>query len=255
VHVGVENQMLQGQVAIVTGGARGIGKATTLALARAGAKVVINYSSSDKNAQELVNTITAEGGEAITVKGDISLSSTAEKLVSGTLEQFGRIDVLINNAGVNRDNLMIRMKEEDWDQVINTNLKGIFLTTKAVLKPMLKQRAGRIINVTSVIGITGNLGQSNYSAAKAGVIGFTRAIAREVASRNILVNAIAPGYIATDMTANLPDNVKEAVLQNIPLGRIGLPEEVAQVILFLTSPSASYITGQTIVVDGGMVMQ
>jgi 3-oxoacyl-[acyl-carrier protein] reductase len=247
--------MLQGQVAIVTGGARGIGKATTLALARAGAKVVINYSSSDKNAQELVNTITAEGGEAITVKGDISLSSTAEKLVSGTLEQFGRIDVLINNAGVNRDNLMIRMKEEDWDQVINTNLKGIFLTTKAVLKPMLKQRAGRIINVTSVIGITGNLGQSNYSAAKAGVIGFTRAIAREVASRNILVNAIAPGYIATDMTANLPDNVKEAVLQNIPLGRIGLPEEVAQVILFLTSPSASYITGQTIVVDGGMVMQ
>lgn len=249
------NQMLHGQVAIVTGGARGIGKATCLALAKAGAKVVINYNSSDKNAQELVNTITADGGEAITVKGDISQSSTADKLVAETIKHFGKIDILINNAGINRDNLMIRMKEEDWDEVINTNLKGVFLATKAVLKPMLKQRAGRIINVTSVIGIAGNIGQVNYSAAKAGLIGFTRSIAKEVAGRNILVNAVAPGYIGTDMTEKLPEDVKEAVLQNIPLGRIGLPEEIAQVILFLTSPGASYITGQTIIVDGGLVMQ
>jgi len=251
----MENHMLHGQVAIVTGGARGIGKAISLLLAKVGAKVVINYNSSEQNAQEVVNTIVQQGGSAFAVKGDISLSSTAEELINKTMDKFSRIDILVNNAGVTKDNLLMRMKEEDWDQVLNTNLKGMFLLTKAALKPMIKQRAGRIINISSVIGIGGNLGQANYAAAKAGVIGFTRSVAKEVAGRNILVNAIAPGYISTDMTANLPEKLKETILSSIPLGRIGSPEEVAQVVLFLASPWASYITGQTIIVDGGMVMQ
>ncbi|HHU32258.1 MAG TPA: 3-oxoacyl-[acyl-carrier-protein] reductase [Clostridia bacterium] len=251
----MEKGILHGQVAIVTGGARGIGKSISLTLAQAGAKVLVNYNHSDSKAQELVNTIIGEGGEAVAVKGDVSSNSTAEELIKQALDNFGKVDILINNAGITRDNLLIRMKEEDWDQVINTNLKGMFLTTKAVLKPMLKQRSGRIINISSVIGLIGNPGQTNYGAAKAGVIGFTRSVAKEVAGRNILVNAIAPGYIATDMTNKLPENLKKTILSNIPLGRIGTAEEVAQVALFLASPAASYITGQTIVVDGGMVMQ
>ncbi|MGI6331958.1 MAG: 3-oxoacyl-[acyl-carrier-protein] reductase [Zhaonellaceae bacterium] len=251
----MEKGILHGQVAIVTGGARGIGKSISLTLAQAGAKVLVNYNHSDSKAQELVNTIIGEGGEAVAVKGDVSSNSTAEELIKQALDNFGKVDILINNAGITRDNLLIRMKEEEWDHVINTNLKGMFLTTKAVLKPMLKQRSGRIINISSVIGLIGNPGQTNYGAAKAGVIGFTRSVAKEVAGRNILVNAIAPGYIATDMTNKLPENLKETILSNIPLGRIGTAEEVAQVALFLASPAASYITGQTIVVDGGMVMQ
>lgn len=251
----MEKGILHGQVAIVTGGARGIGKSISLTLAQAGAKVLVNYNHSDSKAQELVNTIIGEGGEAVAVKGDVSSNSTAEELIKQALDNFGKVDILFNNAGITRDNLLIRMKEEEWDHVINTNLKGMFLTTKAVLKPMLKQRSGRIINISSVIGLIGNPGQTNYGAAKAGVIGFTRSVAKEVAGRNILVNAIAPGYIATDMTNKLPENLKETILSNIPLGRIGTAEEVAQVALFLASPAASYITGQTIVVDGGMVMQ
>ena len=251
----MEKGILHGQVAIVTGGARGIGKSISLTLAQAGAKVLVNYNHSDSKAQELVNTIIGEGGEAVAVKGDVSSNSTAEELIKQALDNFGKVDILINNAGITRDNLLIRMKEEEWDHVINTNLKDMFLTTKAVLKPMLKQRSGRIINISSVIGLIGNPGQTNYGAAKAGVIGFTRSVAKEVAGRNILVNAIAPGYIATDMTNKLPENLKETILSNIPLGRIGTAEEVAQVALFLASPAASYITGQTIVVDGGMVMQ
>jgi len=251
----MEKGILHGQVAIVTGGARGIGKSISLTLAQAGAKVLVNYNHSDSKAQELVNTIIGEGGEAVAIKGDVSSNSTAEELIKQALDNFGKVDILINNAGITRDNLLIRMKEEEWDHVINTNLKGMFLTTKAVLKPMLKQRSGRIINISSVIGLIGNPGQTNYGAAKAGVIGFTRSVAKEVAGRNILVNAIAPGYIATDMTNKLPENLKETILSNIPLGRIGTAEEVAQVALFLASPAASYITGQTIVVDGGMVMQ
>lgn len=251
----MENRLLQGEVAIVTGGVRGIGQAISLTFARAGAKVLVNYRDSDSKAQELVNIIISEGGEAVAVKGDVSSSSTAEDLIKQALDNFGKVDILINNAGITRDNLLIRMKEEDWEQVINVNLKGMFLMTKAALKPMLKQRSGRIINISSVIALIGNPGQTNYGAAKAGIIGFTRSLAKEVAGRNILVNAIAPGYIATDMTNKLPENLKATILSNIPLGRIGTAEEVAQVALFLASPAASYITGQTIVVDGGMFMQ
>ena len=249
------NQLLPGQVAIITGGGRGIGRATCLALAKAGAKIIVNYNNSSTKAQEIVDAIILDGGEAIAVQGNISLSSDAEKLIAKALERFGRVDILVNNAGITRDNLLIRMKEDDWDKVLDANLKGMFLVTKAALRPMMKQRSGRIINISSVVGLTGNAGQVNYAAAKAGAIGFTRSVAKEVAGRQILVNAIVPGYIATDMTKNLPENVKKTIIQNIPLARVGLPEEVAQVAVFLASSAASYITGQTIVVDGGMVMQ
>lgn len=247
--------MLENKVAIVTGGSRGIGKAIALALAQSGCKVVLNYNGNEKGAQEVVKAITAEGGEALAVQGDVANPSTAEKLINTTVEKFGKLDILVNNAGITRDNLLLRLKEEEWDQVLDVNLKGMFYLTKTALKPMMKQRAGRIINISSVVGIAGNVGQSNYAAAKAAVIGFTKSVAKEVASRQILVNAVAPGYIATSMTKELSEEIKNKVLQNIPLGRMGSPEEIAQVVVFLASPAASYITGQTIIVDGGMVMQ
>ena len=245
---------LGNKVAIVTGASRGIGRAVALQLARNGAKVVVNYAGNAKAAQEVADIIIANGGEAFAVQADVGKAESVESLVKQTLDHYGRIDILINNAGITRDNLLMRMKEEDWDAVLDTNLKGIFLCTKAVSRIMMKQKSGRIINMTSVVGIMGNAGQANYAAAKAGVIGFTKSMAKELASRNITVNAIAPGFITTDMTAVLSEQVKEGLAASIPLGRLGGPEDVAYAAVFLSSDYANYITGQTFNVDGGMVM-
>ncbi|HEY5560362.1 MAG TPA: 3-oxoacyl-[acyl-carrier-protein] reductase [Clostridiaceae bacterium] len=246
--------MLKGKAAIVTGAGRGIGRAIAIKLAELGANVVINYRNSSKEAEELVKVLEEKGVKAIAVKADISIFSEAQDLVKKALEEFGQIDILVNNAGITKDNLILRMKEEDFDQVINTNLKGTFNCIKHVAPVMLKRKKGRIVNVASVVGIVGNAGQSNYAAAKAGVIGITKSIAKELASRGITVNAVAPGYIETDMTSTLNDKVKDAMLGNIPLRRAGKAEDVANLIAFLVSDEASYITGQVIAVDGGMVM-
>jgi 3-oxoacyl-[acyl-carrier protein] reductase len=246
--------MLDGRIAVVTGAARGIGKAIVLELAAAGAAVVINDIGNLDKAEETVREITAAGGRAMVVKADISQAAEVDRLVSTVLQEYGKIDILVNNAGIARDNLLMRMKEADWDTVININLKSVFLCTKAVSRGMLKQRSGAIVNIASVVGITGNAGQANYAAAKAGIIGFTKSMARELASRGIRVNAVAPGYIATDMTAKLPEEVKKEFIKGIPLGRMGSAEDVAKAVLFLVSPAASYMTGQTLSVDGGMVM-
>jgi 3-oxoacyl-[acyl-carrier protein] reductase len=246
--------LLDGKVAIVTGASRGIGRAVVIALAKAGAKVVINYAGNVIAAQEVEQVITNAGGQAILVQGDVSDAGAVEAMVKQTMDTYGRIDILINNAGITRDNLLMRMKEEDWDMVMNTNLKGIFHCTKAASRIMMKQRSGKIINMTSVVGVMGNAGQSNYAAAKAGVIGFTKSMAKELSSRGITVNAIAPGFISTDMTAVLSDQVKTELATKVPLGRLGAPEDVAAAVLFLASDTANYITGQILHVDGGMVM-
>ncbi len=246
--------MLKERVAIVTGASRGLGRAIALGLGSAGAKVVVNYAGSTAKAEDVVAEITAAGGQAIAVQADVSLQSDVARLVEHTVQTFGRVDILVNNAGITRDNLILRMKEDDWDTVLNTNLKAMFLTTKAVSKLMLKQRGGKIINLTSVVGLTGNAGQANYAAAKAGVIGFTKSMAKELGSRSITVNAVAPGFMQTDMTVSLGEEVRSAMLASIPLGRPGLPQDVAEVVVFLASDGANYITGQTINVDGGMVM-
>jgi 3-oxoacyl-[acyl-carrier protein] reductase len=246
--------VLAGQVAVVTGASRGIGRATAIALARAGAKVVVNYRSQEEAAREVVDIIKQGGGEALALKGDVSQREEAQALIEGTLTAFGRVDILVNNAGITRDNLLLRMRHEDWETVLRTNLTGVFFCCQAALKPMFRQRAGRIINITSVVGLTGNAGQANYAAAKAGIIGFTKSLAKEVASRGILVNAVAPGFISTDMTENLGEEVRRSFLERIPLGRPGEPEEVAEVVVFLASPASRYITGQVIVVDGGLTM-
>lgn len=245
-------QRLRDQVAIVTGASRGIGRAIALALASEGAKVVVNYARSSTAAEEIVAEITNAGGEAMALQADVSQADQVENLISETQKKWGRIDVLVNNAGITRDTLLLRMKPEDWQAVIDLNLTGVFLCTRAVSKLMLKQRAGRIINIASVAGQMGNPGQANYSAAKAGVIGFTKTIAKEFASRGITVNAVAPGFITTDMTHDLKS---EEILKFIPLGRYGQPEEVAGLVRFLAADAAAaYITGQVINVDGGMVM-
>lgn len=246
--------ILEGKTALVTGASRGIGRAVAVALAAAGAKVAVNYAGNDAAAEETKAAIEAAGGAAILVKADIAGSEEVEGMVRKTIEAFGRIDILVNNAGITRDGLLMRMKDEDFDAVINTNLKGVYYTTKAVMKLMMKNRYGRIINMASVVGLTGNAGQANYAAAKAGVIGFSKTVARELASRGITCNMVAPGLIATDMTKDLPEKARETMMASIPLGRAGQPEDVAQAVLFLASDNASYITGQVINVDGGMVM-
>jgi 3-oxoacyl-[acyl-carrier protein] reductase len=247
------SKQLDGQVAIVTGASRGIGRAVAIALASEGAKVVVNYASSSQAADAVVAEIQGMGSEAIAVQADVGQTDQVDALFNAVMERWGRIDVLVNNAGIARDTLLIRMKLEDWQAVVDLNLTGVFLCTKAASKVMLKQRSGRIINVTSVVGEMGNAGQGNYSASKAGVIGFTKSIAKEVASRGITVNAVAPGFITTDMTADL--KVGEEILKMIPLGRYGQPEEVAGLIRFLAADAAAaYITGQVMNVDGGMVM-
>ncbi|TVX94017.1 3-oxoacyl-[acyl-carrier-protein] reductase [Paenibacillus agilis] len=245
---------LEGKVALVTGASRGIGRSVALKLASEGADVVVNYAGSEAAAADTVAAIEAMGRRAVAIRANVGKTQEADQLIQSTMEQFGRIDILVNNAGITRDNLIMRMKEEEFDQVIETNLKGVFNCLKAVTRPMMKQRSGRIINISSVVGVLGNPGQANYVAAKAGVIGLTKASARELASRNITVNCVAPGFIETDMTDALSSEMREQLLHGIPLARLGQPEDIANAVLFLASNDSSYMTGQTIHVDGGMYM-
>lgn len=247
---------LGGKVAIVTGAGtagKGIGQACAVKLAEAGAKVVV-ASRTQANAQSVVDEIRAAGGEALALGVDVTDAAEVEAMVSSTLESYGRVDILVNNAGVTRDGLMMRMSEDAWDAVLDTNLKGAFLCTKAVARPMMKQRSGAIVNMTSIMGIAGNAGQANYAASKAGLIGLTKSAAKELASRGIRVNAVAPGWIETAMTADLGDDFKQQMLPRIPLARLGEPEDVANAVLFLCSDAAAYVTGQTLTVDGGLIM-
>jgi 3-oxoacyl-[acyl-carrier protein] reductase len=244
---------LSGKVALVTGGSRGIGRAISLALAAHGARVAINYASNAGAADEAAAAIGGEGA-VVTLAGDVADPATGARLVEATVAAFGRIDILVNNAGVTADDLILRMSEEEWDRVIDTNLKGTFAVTKAALRPMVRQRWGRVICVSSVAGMVGNAGQANYSAAKAGIIGFTKAIAKEVASRNITANVIAPGFIDTEMTAGLTDDQRTQIMQMVAAGRTGTPADVAPAAVFLASDEASYISGHVLTVDGGLVM-
>jgi 3-oxoacyl-(acyl-carrier-protein) reductase len=245
---------LEGKKALVTGASRGIGRAIAVALAEAGADVAINYAGSAAAAAETAAAVEALGRKALLVQADVGKLDAFEQMVAQVLEAFGSLDILVNNAGITRDNLMMRMKEEDFDQVIETNLKGVFNGIKAVTRPMMKQRSGRIINISSVVGAIGNAGQANYAAAKAGVIGLTKSAARELAARGITVNCVAPGFIETDMTDKLPEDIKTQMFGQIPLARFGQAAEVASVVRFLASDAASYMTGQTLHVDGGMYM-
>ena len=242
------------RVALITGGSRGIGRGIALELGRRGARVVVNYHRNAEAAQAVVAALRADGGEATAVQADVSTYLESENLVKSAVEAFGRLDILINNAGITRDNLLMRISEADWDAVLDTNLKSTFNCSKAAIRPMMRNRYGRIINITSVSGVIGNPGQTNYSASKAGQIGFAKALAREVASRNITVNAIAAGYVETEIWATVPAEARQAMLNLIPLGRTGSVEEIAHAAAFLASEAAGYITGQVLVVDGGMTM-
>ncbi|WP_453997007.1 3-oxoacyl-[acyl-carrier-protein] reductase [Bacillus nitroreducens] len=246
--------MINGKVALVTGASRGIGRTIALELAKAGAKVAVNYSGSEQKANEVVDEIKALGQEAIAIQANVSDADSVQNMVKEVISTFGSLDILVNNAGITRDNLLMRMKEDEWDDVININLKGVFLCTKAVTRQMMKQRSGKIINIASIVGVSGNPGQANYVAAKAGVIGLTKTAAKELASRNITVNAVAPGFITTDMTEQLPEDVKNEMLKLIPLARFGETTDISGVVLFLASDNSNYMTGQTLHVDGGMVM-
>ena len=246
--------LLEGKCALVAGASRGIGKAIAIALAKEGAKVAINYAGSTEKAEAVKKEIEAAGGTAILAQTDVADAELVQAMVKSVYETFGKIDILVNNAGITRDGLLMRMKPEDFDAVISTNLKGVFNVTKSASRFMMKKRYGRIINMASVVGLIGNAGQTNYAAAKAGVIGFTKSCAKELASRGITVNAVAPGCIDTDMTAVLSDEIKAEMLKNIPLARMGTPEDVAKAVLFLASDESAYITGQVLNVDGGMVM-
>lgn len=246
--------MLKEQVALVTGGSRGIGKAIALALAAAGAKVVINYSGSEQSALAVCEQIVQNGGEASIFRANVANAEEVQNLITYVVDTYGRIDILINNAGITRDTLLMRMKESEWDDVIDINLKGVFNCIKAVSRPMIKQKSGTIVNLASVVGITGNPGQANYVASKAGVIGLTKTAAKELAARNIRVNAIAPGFIETDMTEALSETVRQEIAKQIPLGVMGQPEDIANTAVFLCTQQARYITGQVLVVDGGLVM-
>jgi len=248
------NGALQGKVALVTGGARGIGRAIVEELTAAGAKVAFSYKSSAQAADELAASITAAGGTAVGFQGDAASAAETAAIVEAVIKQFGRVDILVNNAGVTKDGLLMRMSEDDWDRVITNNLKSVYNFTKAVCRPMMGQRAGKVINITSIVGLTGNAGQSNYAASKAGIIGFTKSVAKELASRNIQVNAVAPGYVDTDMTRSLTPEQTKALTDLIPLKRTAKAKEIAGVVRFLASSDADYITGQVLSVDGGMSM-
>ena len=245
---------LTDRIALVTGASRGIGRAVALELARQGAKVAVNYASQEKAARGVVEDIQQAGGEAVAVQADVSSSKAVDAMVETVMGRWDRVDILVNNAGIARDTLLLRMSEEDWDAVLGTNLKGAFLCTRAVMRPMLRQRWGRIINVSSIVGVRGNAGQANYAAAKAGLIGFTKSVAKEVASRNITVNALAPGWIESDMVAAVPENLKQEAFNRIPMGRFGVPQDVAGVVAFLASDAAGYVTGQVIGIDGAMML-
>ena len=244
---------LEGRVALVTGASRGIGAAVACRLAEAGAKVAVNYRSSPDAAAAVVESIVAAGGAAILADGDVSDETAVENAVNGVIKEWGAIDILVNNAGINRDRLLLRMKPEDFDAVIGVDLRGAFLCTRYVMPYLIKQRHGRVVNMSSVVGLSGNPGQANYAAAKAGLVGFTKAVAREVASRNVTVNALAPGYITTGMVEELTPEKRQHILDRIPMGRFGTSEEVAEAVVFLCSESASYITGQVLTIDGGMI--
>jgi 3-oxoacyl-[acyl-carrier protein] reductase len=243
---------LTGKVALVTGASRGIGRACALKLAALGAKVVVNYNQNQEAANQVVAEIKAQGGEAIAVQGDVSDFATAQNVVKATIDAYGRLDILVNNAGTTRDTLLALMKESEFDVVIQTNLKSVFNMCKAALRQMMKQKYGRIVNMTSIAGIVGNPGQTNYSASKAGIIGFTKAMAKEYGAKNIAVNAVAPGYIPTDLTNVLPQEIKNGIVKMTALQRMGTPEEIANIVAFLASDDASYITGQVIAADGGL---
>lgn len=246
--------MLSGKVALVTGAGRGIGREIALTLASYGADVIVNYNGSKEKADEVVNEIEKMGRKAVAVQCSVADFDACGEMITSMLSEFGHIDILVNNAGITKDNLVMKMTEEDFDAVIDINLKGTFNTIKHMYRPFLKQRAGRIINLSSVTGVLGNAGQANYAASKAGVIGLTKSMARELASRNITVNAVAPGFIATDMTAAMTEAAKEATLAQIPLKRVGEPKDISEMVAFLASDKASYITGQVISVDGGMAI-